>query len=512
MGDVTNRISRLGNLPAQDGMVDRERNIWDLQVYQGNIYLGFGQTTTNPGPIRLYHYDPSAAIFVDNYTVEAESIERLRVFDNKLFVPNSDMTSGDSEKYIYKDGSQITEISDGHQLAHVRDMYKYNNEYYLTGNSRCPKDKQPTCAGIVKQSTIGGPIDNTLLNSELVVVEPDSNALWNWSFGFLEIDNKLIIPNAMFTLTYNPTLVYKDNLFFQVNPNGSVEWSYNQPNATRLKHHMFYPVDNTVTFPNTLGVSTTLRPFEQVSINGDYLYSLRTYSVWQDYYVTQHNNSVAIIYKDNLLSDAKIVTFPDNQAVGEDLLTFNNEVYALANKKVGPSNFVVYVYKSGSPTDQSSTWQEVLRFTSTNRARSFEYDNGKFYFGLGNNYGEPTNDAGMLLCLTACANAPSAGIACDDNDPCTINDVTDGYGGCVGTFQDSDGDGVCDYYDNCPNQRYISSTLQFDVDFVARNQIDFDGLVNLSSTVTMNADAVILRPGAEILVPAIFIADIYGCP
>lgn len=42
------------------------------------------------------------------------------------------------------------------------------------------------------------------------------------------------------------------------------------------------------------------------------------------------------------------------------------------------------------------------------------------------------------------------GSACDDGDPCTIDDVFDAGCNCVGTFLDSDGDGVCDAEDDCP--------------------------------------------------------------
>lgn len=42
------------------------------------------------------------------------------------------------------------------------------------------------------------------------------------------------------------------------------------------------------------------------------------------------------------------------------------------------------------------------------------------------------------------------GDPCDDGDPCTINDQYDNQCGCLGTFEDSDGDGVCDAMDQCP--------------------------------------------------------------
>ncbi|MBK7942048.1 MAG: T9SS type A sorting domain-containing protein [Flavobacteriales bacterium] len=51
-------------------------------------------------------------------------------------------------------------------------------------------------------------------------------------------------------------------------------------------------------------------------------------------------------------------------------------------------------------------------------------------------------------------NCPNAfgliGSACNDGNACTINDVLDGSCNCVGTFQDTDGDSVCDANDNCP--------------------------------------------------------------
>ena len=50
---------------------------------------------------------------------------------------------------------------------------------------------------------------------------------------------------------------------------------------------------------------------------------------------------------------------------------------------------------------------------------------------------------------TGCA--PPEGSACDDDNPCTMNDMIDANCNCTGTFQDSDNDGICDATDNCPD-------------------------------------------------------------
>ena len=43
------------------------------------------------------------------------------------------------------------------------------------------------------------------------------------------------------------------------------------------------------------------------------------------------------------------------------------------------------------------------------------------------------------------------GTACDDNSACTVNDTWSAQCVCEGTFTDTDGDGVCDADDSCPN-------------------------------------------------------------
>jgi len=70
-----------------------------------------------------------------------------------------------------------------------------------------------------------------------------------------------------------------------------------------------------------------------------------------------------------------------------------------------------------------------------------------------------TLDDGSCLLATGCdqcdgnggvINNPETGTPCNDGDACTTNDVIDANCNCTGTFQDTDGDGVCNANDQCP--------------------------------------------------------------
>ncbi|MBL8011623.1 MAG: thrombospondin type 3 repeat-containing protein, partial [Flavobacteriales bacterium] len=66
----------------------------------------------------------------------------------------------------------------------------------------------------------------------------------------------------------------------------------------------------------------------------------------------------------------------------------------------------------------------------------------------------PDSDGdGICNATDNCPNTPGqVGSACNDNNPCTTNDVLNASCQCAGTASpDSDGDGICNATDNCPN-------------------------------------------------------------
>lgn len=121
-------------------------------------------------------------------------------------------------------------------------------------------------------------------------------------------------------------------------------------------------------------------------------------------------------------------------------------------------------YSNGSTSDRrlrmeidTTLISNLLYFPSTNQTWK-EWDTivVSYYFTIGthkilftaNQNHEPNIDR---ITLSHCTGCPTAGQWCNDGDSCTILDVTDVNCNCAGVFLDSDGDGVCDQSDICPN-------------------------------------------------------------
>jgi uncharacterized repeat protein (TIGR01451 family) len=64
---------------------------------------------------------------------------------------------------------------------------------------------------------------------------------------------------------------------------------------------------------------------------------------------------------------------------------------------------------------------------------------------------DPTacDDGDACTTSDACSGATCVGVPCEDGDPCTVNSCDPGTG-CFFTFQDADGDGICDSLDCAP--------------------------------------------------------------
>lgn len=101
-GDVTERMELLGN-PYEDQYPDYNpefiyaRNIWDMQAFDGKVYVGAGNSSNhgpavNAGPLPIMYFDPQTDTFHSELVVDDEQIDLFHVIDGRLITPGHDPT------------------------------------------------------------------------------------------------------------------------------------------------------------------------------------------------------------------------------------------------------------------------------------------------------------------------------------------------------------------------------------------------------------------------------------
>ena len=141
-----------------------------------------------------------------------------------------------------------------------------------------------------------------------------------------------------------------------------------------------------------------------------------------------------------------------NAAAGYDADEYTDVLLSLDGQTINYNgNPYLYRIVSGSPT--SSGQQNV-----TIALGSLSAGNHEIVVGVFNNKKTYNSESSSLLIdqitiTQACTDCDGSleGTACDDGEACTTNDVYDVNCNCLGMFQDSDNDGVCDADDQCPN-------------------------------------------------------------
>ncbi len=136
-----------------------------------------------------------------------------------------------------------------------------------------------------------------------------------------------------------------------------------------------------------------------------------------------------------------------------------------ASSETGLAGYHLYLFDSATgaitrltttPVSGTSYLNAAIPFVAGRdymvRAVKLENNTSGSYFNLSlgsiaTAAGVPAND-----CLGVPGGSALPGTACNDNDPCTTGDVWSASCQCAGTASgDTDGDGICNAQDNCPN-------------------------------------------------------------
>lgn len=352
--DLTAKVVNLGqpfNKPVY------ARNVWDMQLFNGKIYLAHGNEVNTPpapnaGPIPVIYYDPSTNKFVTQYTAPEEQINVFKIINGNLYFPGDDATeSWDFGNYYILDNNVWTKMRTIPKASHVFDITSYKGQLYAaTGTEGF---------GEVVTSQ-----DNGLTWKSLM---PQSGNLFYTYSGMahtlFEFKAKLY---AVSSLTYIDCK-YNDMLMMDgaTAKTITVYGSKMLPGASNL---YFYRI---------------LRP---TVINDTLLYL----GVKEVNYIQWSPDSMYIATD---INQSTRVVFPQTTALPVDIVTRGSTVYVSAYIKNTADNYTNIVYSSSD----LKNWRELFRFNYNTFARSFEELNGDFYFGLGCHVGALPESTGSIL-------------------------------------------------------------------------------------------------------------------
>ena len=381
-------VKRLGNPLLNDGFKNRALNVWDLQAFDGKIYLGGGSTVANAGPINVWAYNPEAKKFSKEFTVDEEAIEHYRVFGDRLYIPAADPVKGNKTKFYWRetDGQWSKQASKVVKLAHVRDLLLTNdNDLLLVGNSNKPEEKSSRGTAIATPTADGWSFKTAgvknVTSQEIILAD------FNWFFSVFEYQNQIFATSSMLrdadnypgaVSRYNPQ-TKKFTLNFE------------------LHSDEFIP-ENMLAQGGKLGIEVVYRPWHPVEFQNYLVYPVRSYSNSRSNYKKAYMNSIGCFIKSGMGSSPQELSLPQ-QALGEDVLVVDRELYVLANQKERDNKFIISVFKT-KRLDRKIEWEEILQFSNASKARSFEYLDGTFYFGLGQDYVEAIANSGDILSYT----------------------------------------------------------------------------------------------------------------
>jgi len=432
--DTGASLESMGNKPAEAGQRGDSRNLWDLQAFEGKIYIGMGSTVANTGPVPIWAFDHAAARWgnAPEKVIGQEAIEVFRVIDGRLYIPAADPTEGATEaSKFYRRGAHgiWTHFfsTREHRMAHIRDLGLADDLLVVVGNSLTPHDLLRAKPGAVSVPLLVVDImqesDREMLEFQSAIsllpradgtaVNVDAsqrNRVANWFFSVFRLHDGLYASTRWLSWAPDePEPVGVHSLGSKRPPQvppfpALVRWDselreWIAPDPATL--------DRLVPASPDRNIELTLRPYKPALFGELWFAPFRSYGLGGRAYREAYNQSADFVVKPADGPGVRVV-LPDHDALGEAVLVHGERLYVLANLRCEGGEYRVFVYELDREDARDEkldlenglaldVWDEILSFRSTNLARSFARIDDTWYFGLGVAHGEPVGKAGTLL-------------------------------------------------------------------------------------------------------------------
>ncbi len=376
------------------------RNVWDMQLFDGKIYLGHGNSSNetpspNAGPVPIYYWDlaqnkfsvqdvtytnPSTGRVTTNVYVMDEQIDNFKVLNGELYIPGNDSrvpgwAYGNFYRLNGDHWDQYMNIPGG---IHVYDMAYYKGKLYAA------------------LGAIEGPLIYVSSNRGNSWTRLDSVS----QFGIMRAYNLFELGDALYasSATAGKTQGVANEKGYMI----SIKQNSSQTSKLTFTSSQLFPGLSFVTKPgevNVPGVSGQpwLKLLRTTPVNDRLLYIPGV--IYNDHQSIPQGLFSAGANFQNVRKEQ----LPNPAVVPIDILERGETVYVLGYIKEAPGHYTNYVYRksTGSFGASGEGWREVFHFGRDTFARSFEEQNGDFYFGLGSYADVVPASTGTILKLSA---------------------------------------------------------------------------------------------------------------
>jgi len=343
--DLTSSLQYIGNpyrTKYPDGEMVYSRNIWDMQYFDGKIFLGAGNSSNrgpsrNSGPLPLIVFNPDKKRFETETIVEDEQIDQYKIIDGALYLPGHDATGSWQwgNFYVRQSGGRWKMYRNVPNALHLYDMVRFDG-WLMAG------------IGLDEGAAVG--------------MTKDMGEHWNIQklgrsrvYAFLPLDGKLFA-------------------FKKFKWTGKAYFSAAQYLSDGTFSARFDLTMERV-FPDTAFVRTYAKVVRVLPLKKQTLY-IGAYK-YNDHQSLPFGLYIASL-KENRFKAQRIML--GKGVKPRDILLRGENIYVLTEEKKAEGS-TIGVWKSS--TGHLSVWREIFHFDYPTFARSFEKRGSYFYFGMG---------------------------------------------------------------------------------------------------------------------------------
>ena len=389
------------------------RNIWDMAVKDGKVLLSMGDYDTNTGAVPIYYYknDSKTKYNCTYYSprttsgLSSEAIERFFRIGGEIYAVATDPLGGEHGSY-YKYDSATNKWTDFYKLPlniHSYDMVEYDGEIFFAGMVHGANTQRiATCMQKISKDKLGSntnvsKVDFYNMKGEKMgiysftykdqngnTVTSQGSNLWR-SYDMFVFKGQLYA--AHYTTARSNAGLFKydkqNNRFVQMYSGSAIKgfmsvvdnrthvatYKYNDGTTKTVLYHYSFDTNKEVQTPVKVGKEVIdSEPMCQAKISTP------------DTFVAVCNG----IFKSKDVKTFEKVSLGTGYEnyVTRDAFELGGKYYFLASQMNGTDDYTTAVFE----TDGNFTkFRKVLSFPTKSFARSFAYNDGMLYVGLGSN-------------------------------------------------------------------------------------------------------------------------------